>query len=164
MQSIDFQSLLFNGDLLLLGIVALAILLSIRKKEQSCLLFALIFLVVLGARHYLVANLSQLPIDEMRFWWFQSFLYLFFGAFTLSLIIHASLFIRTNKVVLWSYRLMTINVICYAFMHIQKNELNITEPNWTHSVYTATVVPINYIIALLLVFGAKGSKQNAAHA
>lgn len=163
MQSFDFQSLLFQGDLLIIFLLATAIFFSIKKKEFSCLIFGLVFLGSIGLRHYLTSSLSRLPIDEMRFWWFQSFIYLFFAAFCFSFLVHAVLFIKTNKLVIWIYRLMLVNVFCYLTMHLQKNELGITDPNWTHTVYTAVVVPVNYIIASLLVVAAIGNKKNVTH-
>ncbi|AWL12795.1 hypothetical protein HMF8227_02343 [Saliniradius amylolyticus] len=146
--------LLFNSDLILLVLYVLAIGAAVRCRHRSYVILGIILLLVLGVRHYLAAFYATLPIESYRFWWYQSWLYLFVGGLLLSVLAHNALFVQRGKWVKPIYLLMLVNVLAYGFMHVQRIELGINEPNWTFTAYTITVVTVNYMIAGLLLFGA----------
>jgi hypothetical protein len=162
-QSLSLKAFLFQGDLFLILLAAVAIFFSVRNKNLSCLIFSIVFLVALGVTHVLAGTLSKLPTEEFRFWWYQSFLYVYFLTIFISFITHAVLFIPTHPSVLWSYRLLGINIVSYCFMHFQRNEFDINVPNWTWDVYTIVVVSVFHLIMSVIIIGAFGRIKHAAH-
>ncbi|WDE12733.1 hypothetical protein [Thalassomonas haliotis] len=137
----------------------LAVFSSLKQKNWPIFSFGLLFLSTTAIRHILQGAYSELPRAEKIYLWYQTFEYLYFGAFIASVALHALLLWTTSKAIKCIYVLMTINVCFYAYMHWQRNILGRNEPDWTWDLYTWTVVPINYIIVGILLFASiKGVK------
>ena len=151
------QYTLYYGDIILMIASLIPVFICLKNKNWPLFTFSLLFLFAISLRHILQGAYSELPKEEKIYLWYQTFEYLYFGAFVASVAIHALLLWKTSKAVKCIYVLMTTNVCFYAYMHWQRNIMGWNEPNWTWDLYTWTVVPINYIIVgILLVASIKG--------
>ena len=154
------QYALFYSDIIFMCICLLAILKSFSRKCWPIFTLSLVFLVAVACRHIIQGSYSKLPRFEKVELYYQTFEYTYVLVILLSVILHAVFLWKTTRIVRGIYALLAVNICCYVFMHWQRNVYNLNEPNWTWDVYTWTVVPINYVIAGLLVYAStQGVKQ-----
>ncbi|WDD99958.1 hypothetical protein [Thalassomonas actiniarum] len=148
------QYILYYGDIFLMIISLIPILICFKNKNWPLFTFSFLFLIVVSLRHLLIGFYSGFPRAEKVYYWYQTFEYLYFGAFIASVAIHALLLWTTSRTIKIIYVLMTINVCFYAYMHWQRNIMGWNDPDWTWDLYSWTVAPINYIIAAILLFAS----------
>lgn len=148
------QFALYYGDIIMMIMSLISIFISLKNKNWPVFSFALLFLIAIALRHLLQGFYSELPRAEKIYLWYQTFEYLFFGVFILSVALHALLLWTTSKAIKAIYVLMTINICFYAFMHWQRNIMGWNNHDWTWDLYTWTVVPVNYVIAGILLFAS----------
>ncbi|WP_044838972.1 hypothetical protein [Thalassomonas viridans] len=148
------QYILYYGDKAMIVICLVPVFMSLRNKNWPVFSFTLLYITAIALRHILSSVYSDFPQEEKVYFWYQTFEYVFFGAFMISIALHALLLWTTTRAIKCIYVLMTINVCFYAFMHWQRNIMGWNEPDWTWDLYTWTVVPINYIIVSILIFAS----------